>query len=81
MERVRHARTILAAVAALSVVLALALGLSACGSTGTAVSDSSGTAAGGDAAPSFSGVTLAGETVSLDQYRGKPLLLVYMTYT
>jgi hypothetical protein len=32
-------------------------------------------------APPFSGVTLAGKTVSLDQFRGKPLFLVYMTST
>lgn len=32
-------------------------------------------------APAFSGVTLDGKTVSLDQYRGKPLFLVYMTGT
>jgi hypothetical protein len=33
----------------------------------------------GAAAPQFSGVTLDSQVVSLDQYRGKPLLLVYMT--
>jgi hypothetical protein len=38
-------------------------------------------ASAGKTAPSFSGLTLAGQTVSLDQYRGKPLLVVYMTYT
>ena len=31
------------------------------------------------AAPQFSGVTLDGKTITLDQYRGKPLFLVYMT--
>jgi hypothetical protein len=30
-------------------------------------------------APQFSGVTLDGSIVALDQYRGKPLLLAYMT--
>ena len=30
-------------------------------------------------APEFSGVTLDGDIVTLDQFRGKPLLLVYMT--
>ena len=34
-----------------------------------------------DLAPSFSGTTLNGKQVSLEQYRGKPLILVYMTYT
>ena len=38
-------------------------------------------AGAGKTAPSFSGSTLAGQTVSLDQYRGKPLLVVYMTDT
>ncbi len=32
-------------------------------------------------APAFSGPPLAGKTVSLDQFEGKPLLLVYMTDT
>ncbi len=44
----------------------------------------SGSACGSDdadTAPSFSGPTLDGKTVSLDQYRGKPLLLIYMTHT
>lgn len=35
--------------------------------------------AGSSSAPPFSGVTLDGKTVSLEQYRGRPLLLVFMT--
>jgi hypothetical protein len=36
---------------------------------------------GSKPAAAFSGVTLDGKAVSLDQFRGKPLLLVYMTST
>jgi len=36
---------------------------------------SSGTA---NTAPAFSGVTLDGTQVSMDQYRGKPLVLAFM---
>ncbi len=66
----------------------LSLGLSACGSDGPASGSTASSLAGagetaesGDLAPSFSGLTLDGKQVSLDQYRGKPLILVYMTYT
>ena len=87
MDRIRLFRAA-AAMVALSAFLGLSLGLSACGSGGS-VSDSTGSsvAAGGEAAessdlaPSFSGLTLDGKQVSLDQFRGKPLILVYMTYT
>jgi hypothetical protein len=63
------------AVAALLAVSVLTLHgalLAGCGSAG-------GSAAG--AAPAFSGATLDGKTVTLAVYRGKPLLLVYMTST
>jgi len=65
---------------ALLALLAPVLGLSACGSSSSDVG-STGSTASGDLAPYFSGVTLAGDIVSLDQYRGRPLLLVYMTST
>ncbi|MBN1319798.1 MAG: redoxin domain-containing protein [Thermoleophilia bacterium] len=56
------------AAAVLGVVLILALAAQAgCG----------GAEAGGDAAPGFSGVTLDGTEVSLDGYRGKPLVLAF----
>lgn len=76
-----------AAIIAIAISIVLALGLSACGSqtlehAGNApASQQSVSAAGGKAAPSFSGPTLDGKTVSLDQYRGKPLIVVYMTPT
>jgi cytochrome oxidase Cu insertion factor (SCO1/SenC/PrrC family) len=48
--------------------------------TGTSSGGTSpGSDTGGAGAPQFSGVTLDGEIVTLDQFRGKPLLLVYMT--
>ena len=54
-----------------------------CGSqpaTGTSSGGASpGSDTGGAGAPQFSGVTLDGEILTLDQFRGKPLLLVYMT--
>jgi cytochrome oxidase Cu insertion factor (SCO1/SenC/PrrC family) len=64
-----------------SALVALPLVFSACGSDGVEAAGTQTTAAGGKAATSFSGTTLDGKTVSLDQYRGKPLLLVYMTDT
>jgi peroxiredoxin len=45
------------------------------------VRGASQSAAAGGMAPAFSGTTQAGKTVSLDQFEGKPLLLVYMTDT
>jgi len=73
-------RSVLLSTIALLALLGLALGMSACGSSSSEVGSTESTASG-DLAPDFSGVTLAGDIVSLDQYRGKPLLLVYMTYT
>ena len=71
------------------VLLALGAGLVACGSApaGSTSASSSGFAptttgtSSLEAAPAFSGATLDGKTVSLDQFRGKPLFLVYMTST
>lgn len=69
-----------------SMLLVLAVALSGCGS-GAAKSawgdttPGDQTAGSGKPAPAFSGVTLDGKTVTLDQYRGRPLLLVYMTGT
>jgi cytochrome oxidase Cu insertion factor (SCO1/SenC/PrrC family) len=80
-----------AAVAALVAASLLAGGVvvSSCGSaatdpaaTGSAWPGRDATtvvSSGSSAAPQFSGVTLDGKTVTLDQYRGKPLFLVYMT--
>lgn len=82
MDRVRFLRVAAAATAFLSVLLALSLGLSACGSGGSAASGAGAQDGGSkDLAPSFSGPTLDGTQVSLEQYRGKPLILVYMTFT
>ena len=58
--------------------------LASCGSeSATGSSSGTGTSAvsdtGAAGAPQFSGVTLDGDIVTLDQFRGKPLLLVYMT--
>jgi cytochrome oxidase Cu insertion factor (SCO1/SenC/PrrC family) len=67
-------------------LLVFAAVLSACGS-GTSKSAWGDAVAGkepaadGKPAPAFSGVTLGGKAVTLDQFRGKPLLLVYMTST
>ena len=91
MVRFRISRVAAAAMAVVSLMLILGLGLSACGASGgaaettvggdTGSTGSTSATAGGKAAPSFSGSTLDGKTVSLDQFRGKPLLLVYMTYS
>lgn len=83
-------RAAVGATVALTVLLALSLGSAACGSvTGAAsgatsngaTASSEQRASAKDPAPSFSGVTLDGKIITLDQYRGKPLLLVYMTDT
>lgn len=74
------------AVLGVSLLLILAAAVSGCGS-GAAKSAWGDTTPGdqtagtGKPAPAFSGVTLDGKTVIVDQYRGKPLLLVYMTGT
>jgi cytochrome c biogenesis protein CcmG, thiol:disulfide interchange protein DsbE len=51
-------------------------------SRGAAQSDGRGTTVGGsptvaDQAPTFSAKTLAGTPVSLESYRGKPLVLIF----
>jgi hypothetical protein len=91
MSRVSPARAVVAALLATTFLLGLGAFLSACGSADPGSSSASGsgsgslptTAAASDSpfAPAFSGVTLDGKTVSLAQFRGKPLLLVYMTST
>ena len=80
MGAVRTTRAAAVAMAGVSLALALALGLTACATVGEGAG-ATATTAGGKAAPAFSGITLNGETVGLDQYKGKPLLLVYMTYS
>jgi cytochrome oxidase Cu insertion factor (SCO1/SenC/PrrC family) len=88
MDRIRFFRAAVAATAALSLLLVLSLGLSACGSgASTSGSTASGATTGAkqdedkDLAPNFSGPTLGGQQVSLEQYRGKPLIVVFMGYT
>jgi cytochrome oxidase Cu insertion factor (SCO1/SenC/PrrC family) len=61
------------------VLLALAILVSACGSA--AIWPGAKQGAAPKVAPAFSGVTLDGKAVTLDQFRGKPLLLVYMSPT
>jgi hypothetical protein len=80
-------RRLLGALLATSLLLVLAAAVSACGSSGAAsawgdtVAGDGATQTDGKPAPDFSGVTLDKKTVTLDQFRGKPLLLVYMTST
>jgi cytochrome oxidase Cu insertion factor (SCO1/SenC/PrrC family) len=77
-------RRLLGALLVVSLLLILAAVLSACGSgAGTSATGNAATTAevGGKPAPAFSGVTLDGKTVTLDQFRGKPLFLIYMTST
>jgi hypothetical protein len=86
MDRVRFFRAAVAATASLSLLLVLSLGLSACGSGGsTSGSTASGVITGAkqdkDLAPTFSGPTLGGKQVSIEQYRGKPLIVIFMGYT
>jgi cytochrome oxidase Cu insertion factor (SCO1/SenC/PrrC family) len=72
------------ALLAISLLVILAVVLSACGSGATKSvwgNPVPRDEADGKPAPAFSGVTLNGKAVSLDQFRGKPLLLVYMTGT
>jgi hypothetical protein len=75
---------------AASLVVIFAGALSACGSdAGTPAGGNSAAGSGptataevdGNPAPAFSGVTLDGKTLTLDQFRGKPLFLIYMTST
>jgi len=64
--------------AVLGALLVLIVGLAAaCGSSGGGGSSTS-TAGTLKPAPDFSGATLAGEAVSLSEYRGKPLVLAFM---
>lgn len=64
----------LALVALLVAVFVTAL--SACGSTASGGEIGS---TPGKMAPPFSGVTLDGDIVTMEDYRGRPLFLVYMT--
>jgi cytochrome oxidase Cu insertion factor (SCO1/SenC/PrrC family) len=88
MRRIRFFKAAAAAAVVLSVLLVLSVVISACGSGGSAsdptasgVASGERAAEGSDLVPSFSGRTLDGQQVSLEQYRGKPLILVFMTYT
>ncbi len=80
-------RAAVVAALALALVLVVGFSLSACGSAASsgAASTAGGKSAdgrnGAKPAPAISGVTLDGKTISLDHYRGKPLLVVYMTPT
>ena len=81
MSRSFANRRLLGSLLAVSFMLVFAAVLSACGSSG-ATSAWGDTASGdGKPAPAFSGVTLDKKAITLDQFRGKPLLLVYMTST
>jgi hypothetical protein len=77
-------RRLVGALLAISLLVMFAAVLSACGSGGAKSAwgaPADGGVATGKPAPAFSGVTLDGKTLSLDQYRGRPLLMVYMTGT
>ncbi len=63
-------RDMTAAVFGVVLILALAA-LAGCGGS------EGGGGTGGEAAPGFSGVTLDGTEVSLDEYRGRPLVLAF----
>lgn len=72
--------TVSAALVAALVAAAMLAALA--GSASTACGSGSPGAVGatpGKVAPPFSGVTLDGDIVTLDEYKGKPLFLVYMT--
>jgi cytochrome oxidase Cu insertion factor (SCO1/SenC/PrrC family) len=83
MRRISVTKAAAAAFLALSLLVGLGAAATACGTA--AAGSSSGTPATSASkarpAPAFSGVTLAGKTVSLDQFRGKPLFIIYMTST
>jgi hypothetical protein len=64
-------RTLIGATVFASLLVAVGMVLLGCGSATPSA----------QTAPAFSGVTLDGRTLALDQFRGKPLLLVYMTST
>jgi cytochrome oxidase Cu insertion factor (SCO1/SenC/PrrC family) len=84
MRRFLIGRRLAGALLAASVLLSFAVVLSACGSGATKSvwgNPVPRDEADGKPAPAFSGITLDGKTLTLDQYRGKPLLLVYMTGT
>ena len=68
------------AVAALALLVVVGVWASSCGAAGVGAQGLVPVDRVGPA-PAFSGVTLDGKTVSLDQFRGKPLFLVYMTST
>ena len=74
-------RAVVAALLAASLFAGLGILLSSCGAapTQTGWTPTTAVASSPKAAPQFSGVTLDGKTVTLDQYRGRPLFLVYMT--
>ncbi len=88
MCRVRVIKAAAAAALASSLLLVFGLGLSACGSDDATLGHAGNAPASDQAvteeskqAPDFSGPTLGGKTVSLAQYRGKPLILIYTTPT
>ena len=88
MSGLLRKRGLLGSLVIAALLLVLASAVSACGSSGdtstlrhATASDVGGIQTDGKPAPAFSGVTLDKKTLSLDQFRGKPLLLVYMTGT
>jgi cytochrome oxidase Cu insertion factor (SCO1/SenC/PrrC family) len=76
-------RRLIGALLAVSLLLIFAGVLSACGSSAATSAGDQAAATGDDGkpAPAFSGVTLDGKTLTLDQFRGRPLFLIYMTST
>lgn len=83
LKMISLARAAVVTLLAASLLAGAGLVFASCGSE-PATGTSSGVTSpepdnGGTGAPQFSGVTLDGEIVTLDQFRGKPLLLVYMT--
>ncbi len=83
MKRITSVRAVVAALLIAALLVGLGSILASCGSEPAAGTSSGvtspGSDTGGAGAPQFSGVTLDGDIVTLDQFRGKPLLLVYMT--
>jgi hypothetical protein len=59
----------------LVLLLAFVLALAACGGSGDQSSPAATTGASSEPGVSLSGQTLDGESLSLDEYRGKPLFV------
>jgi hypothetical protein len=75
-SRRRRSLSLTGLVSLVLLVAVLATALAACGS---AASGGEVGSTPGKMAPPFSGVTLDGDIVTMEDYRGRPLFLVYMT--